>query len=310
MQCGQTKSGAYQWITHSRMNRTKTSSKLRSLLVFVEEEEDSFTEFLLSTLFPRGFRLLKVLDLQGVSLLEIFPREIVKLFHLRYLSLRGTKGKNIPGSVKKLQNLEILDLKQAMSLMSAEILNLKRLRHLLVYCYEIESYAYFDSKYGFKVPLGIGNLQSLQKRCFVEAENSAIITELGKMSQLRRLGIIKFREKDGVSLCSSIEKLTELTSLSITSEDKDIIIDLHHVSFVPESLQRLYLAGRLEELIMKLRPDGGEDYWKVAHVPAVYSCYWINCGWDVCSIERFSERENSQQGSAVRIHKRSTIWKV
>ncbi|PON94737.1 hypothetical protein TorRG33x02_095200 [Trema orientale] len=65
---------------------------------------------------------------------------------------------------------------------------------------------------------------------------------------------------------------------------------------------------------MKLRSDGGEDYWKVANVPAVYSSYWINGGWDVYSIERFSEKESSQQdaaaATAVRSHQRSTLWKV
>ncbi|GMN40820.1 hypothetical protein TIFTF001_010045 [Ficus carica] len=411
--------------------QNKSVAKLRSLLVFIEE--DLFTEFSLSTLFPRGLRLLKVLDLQGTSL-ETFPSEIVKLFHLRYLSLRDTKVKDIPSSIKKLQNLETLDLKKTyVTELPVEILNLKKLRHLLVYRYEIESYPHFDSKYGFKAPLGIGSLQSLQKLCFVEAnqDNGAIILEVGKMSQLRRLGIIKFREKDGIALCSSIEKLTKLRSLSITSEDKDNIIDLQYVSAAPESLQRLFLAGRLEELphwisslqnlailflkwsrlkedplvhlqelpnlvhleflqvydgenlhfqgkggfpklkllgldkldrlqsvtmdngvmpcleklviqrckllknvptgiehliklkaieffdmpdelIMKLRPDGGEDYRKVAHVPAVYSSYWINGGWDVYSIERFSEKENSQQGTgtAVRSNRRSTLWKV
>ncbi|PON63354.1 NB-ARC domain, LRR domain containing protein [Parasponia andersonii] len=410
----------------------KNVSKLRSLLVFVEE--DSVAEFSLSALFPRGFRLLKVLDLRGVSL-EIFPKVVVKLFHLRYLSLRDTKVKHIPGSIKKLQNLETLDLKQTyVTELPAEILNLKQLRHLLAYRYEIESYAHFDSKYGVKVPIGIGSLQSLQKLCFVEANqgNGTIMTELGKMSQLRRLGIIKFRERDGIALCSSIEKLTNLRSLSITSEQKDETIDLHRISSVPNLLQRLYLAGRFEklphwisslqnlgilllkwsrlkedplvhlqdlpnlvhleflqvydgeslhfkeggfpklkllgldkldrlqsvtmdngvmpgleklviqrckllknvpngiehltmlnaieffdmpdELIMKLRSDGGEDYWKVANVPAVYSSYWINGGWDVYSVERFSEKESSQQGAAaataVRSHRRSTLWKV
>ena len=410
----------------------KNVSKVRSLLVFVEE--DSFTKFSLSAVFPRGFRLLKVLDLRGVSL-ETFPKEIVKLFHLRYLSLRDTKVKHIPSSIKKLHNLETLDLKQTyVTELPAEILNLKQLRHLMAYRYEIESYAHFDSKYGVKAPLGIGTLQSLQKLCFVEAnqDNGTIITELGKMSQLTRLGIIKFREIDGIALCSSIEKLKKLRSLSITSEQKENIIDLHHVASAPDSLQRLYLAGRFEklphwisslqnlnilflkwsrlkedplvhlqdlpnlvhleflqvydgdrlhfkeggfpklkllgldkldrlqavtiddgvmpgleklviqrckllkdvptgiehltklkaieffdmpdELIMKLRPDGGEDHWKVANVPAVYSSYWINGAWDVYSIERFSEKESSQQGtagaSAVRSHQRSTLWKV
>ncbi|XP_062117719.1 disease resistance protein RPM1-like [Humulus lupulus] len=410
----------------------KRVSKLRSLLIF--PEEDLAAEFSLSALFPRGFRLLKVLDLRGASL-EIFPKEIVKLIHLRYLSLRNTKVNHIPSSIKKLQNLETLDLKQTyVTELPVEIASLKQLRHLLAYRYEIESYAHFDSKYGVKVPLGIGSLQSLQKLCFIEANqgNGSLMTELGNMKQLRRLGIIKFRERDGIALCSSIEKLTKLRSLSITSEQKENVIDLQQISSAPESLQRLYLAGRFEklphwinslqnlvllhlkwsrlkedplvhlqnlpnlvhleflqvydgdslhfreggflklkllgldkldrlqsvtmdngvmprleklviqrckllknvptgiehltnlkaieffdmpdELVMKLRPDGGKDYEKITNVPAVYSSYWIDGAWDVYSIERFSERESSHPGTtaaiAERRHQRSTLWKV
>uniref|UniRef100_A0A803PKN7 Disease resistance protein RPM1-like n=1 Tax=Cannabis sativa TaxID=3483 RepID=A0A803PKN7_CANSA len=379
--------------------------------------------------------LLKVLDLRGASL-ESFPKEIVKLIHLRYLSLRNTKVNHIPSSIKKLQNLETLDLKQTYVIeLPIEILSLKQLRHLLAYRYEIESCAHFDSKYGVKVPLGIGSLQSLQKLCFIKANqgNGTLMIDLGKMKQLRRLGIVKFRERDGIALCSSIEKLTKLCSLSITSEQKENVIDLQQISSAPESLQRLYLAGRLEklphwinslqnlallllkwsrlkedplvhlqnlpklvhleflqvydgdnlhfkeggfpklkllgldkldrlqsvtmdngvmpkleklviqrckllknvptgiehlsnlkvieffdmpdELVMKLRPDVGIDYEKIAHVPAVYSSYWIDGGWDVYSIERFSERESSQPGTAAAAaermrDQRSTVWKV
>lgn len=406
-------------------------SRLRSLLVFVTEEESS-SEFSMSKLFPRGLLLLKVLDLRGVPL-QMFPKEVVKLFHLRYLSLRDTKVKQIPSSIKKLQNLQTLDLKGTyVTELPPEILSLKQLRHLLVYRYEIESYAHFHtSKFGVKAPSGIGGLQSLQKLCFVEAnqENNTLMIELGKMTQLRRIGIIKFKEKDGISLCSSIEKLINLRSLNLTSDEKDTIMDLQHISSAPPFLQRLYLTGRLEklphwitslhnltklflkwsrlkedplvhlqdlpnlvhleflqvydgeslhfkaggfpslkllgldkldalqyvtiddgamsclekliiqrckllsnvpkgiecltklnlleffdmsdDLIMKLRPDGGEDYYKVAHVPAVYSSYWIDGGWDVYSLERFSERDtSSEHNTAVRSHQPSTLWKV
>ncbi|KAF4366967.1 hypothetical protein F8388_022755 [Cannabis sativa] len=405
----------------------KKVSKLCSFLIFLEE--DLAAEFSLSAL------LLKVLDLRGASL-ESFPKEIVKLIHLRYLSLRNTKVNHIPSSIKKLQNLETLDLKQTYVIeLPVEILSLKQLRHLLAYRYEIESCAHFDSKYGVKVPLGIGSLQSLQKLCFIEANqgNGTLMIDLGKMKQLRRLGIVKFRERDGIALCSSIEKLTKLRSLSITSEQKENVIDLQQISSAPESLQRLYLAGRLEklphwinslqnlallllkwsrlkedplvhlqnlpnlvhleflqvydgdslhfkeggfpklkllgldkldrlqsvtmdngvmpkleklviqcckllknvptgiehlsnlkaieffdmpdELVMKLRPDVGIDYEKITHVPAVYSSYWIDGGWDVYSIERFSERESSQPGTAAAAaermrDQRSTVWKV
>ncbi|KAF3449655.1 hypothetical protein FNV43_RR10386 [Rhamnella rubrinervis] len=403
-------------------------SRLRSLLIF--RAEDSLTEFPISRLFPRGLKLLKVLDLKGAPL-EKFSSDICKLFYLRYLNLRETKVKQIPPSIKKLQNLETLNLKNSfVTELPAEILSLKRLRHLLVYRYEIESYAHFDSKIGVKAPDGIGVLRSLQKLCFIEAnhENSTILTELGNLIQLRRLGIVKLKENGCLTLSSSIQKLTNLRSLNITSEEKSTMIDLQHISSPPQFLQRLYLTGRLEnlphwitclqnlvklslkwsrlkedplvrlqhlpnlvhleflqvyegeslhfkdgfprleflgldkldalqlltiedgvmpllekliiqrckllkkvptgieyldnlkvleffdmpdELIMKLRPDGGEDYLKVAHVSAIYSSYWMDGGWDVYSIERFAERDSSPRHStAMRSHHRSTLWKV
>ncbi|XP_024923294.3 disease resistance protein RPM1-like isoform X2 [Ziziphus jujuba] len=223
--------------------QNKNLSHLRSLLIF--NSEDSLTEF--PKLFPRSLKLLKVLELKGAPI-ENFPEEVCKLFHLKFLGLKKTKVKHIPRSIKKLQKLETLNLKDSfVTELPVEILSLKRLRHLLVYRYQIESYVHFHSKIGVTAPDGIGCLQSLQKLCFIEG-NQENLTELGKLNQLRRLGIVKFREKDGSTLCSSIEKLINLRSLSITSEEKTDVIDLQHISSPPQYLQRLYLAGHMETL--------------------------------------------------------------
>ncbi|KAM5573623.1 disease resistance protein RPM1-like [Rosa sericea] len=413
--------------TLQNVHQKRTTSQLRSLLVF--GIEDSLTDFPIPKLFPTGVQLLTVLDLQGAHL-DMFPREVVKLLLLRYLSLRHTKVKQIPGSIKKLQNLETLDLKHSQVVeLPSEILNLKRLRHLLVYRYEVESYARFNARKGVKVPAGICGLQWLQKLCFIEAnqDNGALMAELGRMNQLRRLGIFKLRKEDGVTLCSSVQNMTQLRSLSVSSTEKDKIIDLSHISRAPPFLQRLYLTGQLEklphwisslqnlvrlflkwsrlkedplvhlqglpnlvhlellqvydgeslhfeaggfpslkllgidkldelqsvtieegampclekliiqrckllkkvpsgiehltnlklleffdmpdELIMPLHPDGGEDHWKVAHVPAVYYSYWRGGGWDVYSLVNEGESFNSGT-SAVRRLKRNILWKV
>ncbi|KAK9928132.1 hypothetical protein M0R45_025284 [Rubus argutus] len=205
---------------------------------------------LLQKYFPGGFRLLNVLDLQNAPL-NVFPVEVVNLFFLKYLSLKGTKVKTIPRFIGKLQNLETLDLKHSLvTELPVEILKLQHLRHLLVYRYEFVPYGDFHSKYGFKVLAKIGVLTSLQKLCFIKAneDGGAILRELGKLVQLRRLGIVQMRKQDGKTLCSSIEKLTKLCTLSITSREEDEIIDLQHLSSPPLLLQRLYLRGRLETL--------------------------------------------------------------
>lgn len=228
--------------TLENVQQDRSVSQLRSLFMFGVIEKPS-----IHTLFPRGLRLLSVLDL-GNSLLNMFPVEVVNLFFLKYLSLRNTKVKIVPKFIGKLLNLETLDLKHChVSELPLEILKLQRLRHLLVYRYEFTSYDQFHSKYGFKFQGKIGSLRFLQKLCFIEVDQENII-ELGKLNQLRRLGIIKLRKQDGKALCYCIENLTKLCALSITSIEEDEILDLQHLSSPPLLLQRLYLRGKLERL--------------------------------------------------------------
>ncbi|KAG4992253.1 hypothetical protein JHK87_025710 [Glycine soja] len=313
-------------------------------------QDNSLENFSIRALCSTGYKLLRVLDLQDAPL-EVFPAEIVSLYLLKYLSLKNTKVKSIPGSIKKLQQLETLDLKHThVTVLPVEIVELQRLRHLLVYRYEIESYANLHSRHGFKVAAPIGLMQSLQKLCFIEADQ-ALMIELGKLTRLRRLGIRKMRKQDGAALCSSIEKMINLRSLSITAIEEDEIIDIHNIFRPPQYLHQLYLSGRLdnfphwisslknlrcdslkqvplgiehltklksielfdmpEEFITALRPNGGEDYWRVQQVPAVYISYWRDRGWDVYSLETLGERESdSSGGTAIRSLEICTLWKV
>jgi disease resistance protein RPM1 len=158
---------------------------------------------------------------------------------------------SVPSSISKLQNLESLDLKHAqVTELPVDILKLQKLRHLLVYRYEThESDDQIRNKHGFKAPAQIGNLLSVQKLCFLEADQGQkLMSELGRLIHLRRLGILKFRKEDGKDLCSSIDKLTNLRALSVTSITESEVIDLEYLSSRPQFLQRLYLTGRLERL--------------------------------------------------------------
>lgn len=48
------------------------------------------------------------------------------------------------------------------------------------------------------------------------------------------------------------------------------------------------------EFLKTIRPDEqGEDYWRVKNIPEVYSTYWRDGGWEVYSLESFSEGESS-----------------
>ena len=223
--------------------QSQSISHLRSLHIFWRVNSQSS--------FPLDhFKLLNVLDLQGAPL-EVFPNDIIKLFLLKYLSLRSTMIKIIPPAIGNLRYLETLDLKHTcITALPVEILKLQKLRHLLVYRYEIQSYAQINSRYGFKAMAQIGCLHSLQKLCHIEAEHGSndILRELGKLDQLRRLGIVRFRREHGIALCTSIEMLKRLRALSITSIEEDEVLDLESLSCPPPFLQRLFLSGRLEKL--------------------------------------------------------------
>ncbi|XP_041000030.1 disease resistance protein RPM1-like [Juglans microcarpa x Juglans regia] len=408
------------------IQENRSVSRLRSLFIFRVLEK-----LYIQRLFPGGFKLLSVLDLQNARLNK-FPMDIVNLYYLKYLSFRSTKVKTIPSLIGKLQNLETLDLKHSrVTELPVEILKLQRLRHLLVYHLELESYEYFHSRYGFKVQGNIGALRSLQKLCFIEANqcSDTIMLELGKLYQLRRLGIVKLRKEDGKSLCSSLTKLTNLRALSLTSIEEEEILDLQHLSSPPPLIQRVYLRGRLEtlphwipslhglvrlslkwsrlmddplvllqnlpnlvhlellqafegdtlyfrtggfkklkvlgldefselrcmqveagampcvekliiqrceflkrvpigieyltnlkvleffdmpeEFIQTLRPDEKQsDYWKVAHIPEVYSTYWREGGWEVNPLD-LGDGENFPRPGTItrRDHELQSLWK-
>ncbi|XP_039168448.1 disease resistance protein RPM1-like [Eucalyptus grandis] len=225
------------------LQQNRSLSQLRSLYMFGMERS------LVNTVLASDMKLLTVLDMQAAPLTR-FPAQVGDWYHLRYLSFRFTEVSTLPSSIGKLQNLETLDLKQTnVTELPVEILKLQRLRHLLVYRYKNISYSSF--KFGFRALRGIGALQSLQKLCYVEADDESsgsVMRELGMLTQLDRLAILKLRKEDGRNLCLSISKLTRLQAISVTSVDDDEFIDLKHLSSPPPFLERIYLRGRLKAL--------------------------------------------------------------
>ncbi|OMO94411.1 Disease resistance protein [Corchorus capsularis] len=243
---------------HNGLGKAKqiwNNSIVRALFVF--GLVDSPSKANLHELLIKNHKKVRLLDLQAAPLKQ-FPHGITNLVHLRYLSMRHTKVEAIPSSISKLRNLETLDLKHAhVSKLPASIVKLHKLRVLLVYRYDqIESYTHSHYKYGFNPPANLGKLKFLQKLSFLEATHGRhMLNEIGSLSQLRRLGIIKLREEDGKALCSSIKKLSQLRALSITSMDEKEIIDLPKEQLSQDfrlqclhRLQRLYLTGPLREL--------------------------------------------------------------
>ncbi|KAF8394125.1 hypothetical protein HHK36_020330 [Tetracentron sinense] len=219
-------------------------SHLRSLFMF---GLDTIPKSYVNTLFS-NIRLLSVLDLRDAPL-EKIPNEIVNLFHLRYLSLRRTKIEKLPRNIGKLLNLRTLDLKGTnIRELSSDLFKLQWLRHLIVYKDERLPYSPFCDLRGFYCKVGIGSLVNLQELSFMDVRQvGSIVRELGRLSQLRELGIMELRRQDGPELCSSIEKMNNLRGLNVKSLEEEVL-DLQFLSSPPLLLQQLQLRGNLEKL--------------------------------------------------------------
>lgn len=204
------------------------------------------SSFLLSI---SGYKLLRVLDLEGAPI-DHLPKELPDGLYLRYLSLRNTRISKLPKSVKKLTQLQTLDLKGTyVSELPPGISRLQNIRHLLAYRYYIGQHPPYYYALGVTLPQGIGQLRELQKLTYVEAtQENGMLVELGNLTQLKRLGIVKLREGDGPRLCSSVSQMTELLSLSASSISLDEPLDLRSLNPAPQRLERLYLRGQLLNL--------------------------------------------------------------
>ncbi|PIN07646.1 Apoptotic ATPase [Handroanthus impetiginosus] len=224
---------------------------LRSLLFF--RPGGSEWGLILNEVMRGGSRMLKVLELREAPI-DAIPDEVFKLYHLKYLGLRDTGVKVIPKSIGNLGKLETLDLKRCwITKLPIEILKLQRLRNLLLYDY-VYDHEYFEDIQGFNAPYEIGRLLCLQKLCYIDLANAGggrlkTVREIGKLTQLRRLGITKLRREDGKEFCSSLAKLTNLRSLVICPFEEELM-DLEY-PLSPSTfplLRTLELQGRLERI--------------------------------------------------------------
>ncbi|XXG80114.1 hypothetical protein AAC387_Pa09g1054 [Persea americana] len=218
-----------------------TLSHVRSFFAF-GDAKSSISGILLN------FKFLKVLDLESAPL-QSFPESLTELFFLRYLSLENTKMKKLPKSLGKLVNLETLNLKGTFVRdLPPTIVKLQNMRHLLVYHYDMKAPPFFYVK-AVKLPAGIDCLKSLQKLSYIKADSKrGTISELGKLTQLRRLGVVGVRKKDCRNLCASVANMKNLLSFSVRSAVADELVDLTHLETPPPGLQGLYLGGRLKKL--------------------------------------------------------------
>ncbi|RWR95032.1 disease resistance protein RPM1-like protein [Cinnamomum micranthum f. kanehirae] len=221
--------------------RASTLSHVRSFFAF-GAAKSSISEVFLK------FKFLKVLDLENAPL-ENFPELLTELFFLRYLSLENTKIKWLPKSLGKLVNLETLNLKGTFVCdLPRTIVKLQNMHNLLVCHYDMKAPPFYSMK-AVKLPAGIDCLKSLQKLSYIKANSKrGTISELGKLTQLRRLGVVGVKKKYGRNLCASIANMKNLLSFSVRSAVADELLDLEHLETPPPGLRGLFLGGCLKKL--------------------------------------------------------------
>ncbi|PON60226.1 NB-ARC domain, LRR domain containing protein [Trema orientale] len=238
--------------SHDVFERCTELSHVRSLFIFGKDE-------ILNSHVSRiikSFKLLKVLDFEDAPSLDRLPEDVGDLFHLRYLSVRGTRVKMLPKSIGKLENLETLNLVQSLVYeLPFKISRLHKLRNLLAYQFDKIQDWHIGTIRGVKIKTGIGWSKALQKLYCIEA-NIDLFKELNNLTELRMLGITGLRNEDGRTLCGSVQKMKQLESLHVASVSEDETMSLEYLSSPPQFLRHLFLFGHLRTVpgwITKLR---------------------------------------------------------
>ncbi|CAN6479616.1 unnamed protein product [Victoria cruziana] len=204
-------------IHHRLEQGTPALPLARSFISFTESEPPIYHE-----LVRKNFKLLKVLDLEGVRSFETLPKEIGDLVLLTYLGLRHTSVETVPRSTKKLHKLQTLDLRTSANVRlskSTFSFNLKakhvnrmiNLRHL-----------YFGNKsrgnstfnaMEVTPDFGVGGtLKELQTLSYVKA-GSWVEKGLCSMTKLRKLGMQVTERYPSRSVLEAIPRLSHLRSL-------------------------------------------------------------------------------------------------
>ncbi|XP_058114481.1 putative disease resistance protein At1g50180 [Magnolia sinica] len=181
----------------------------------------------------RGFKLLRVLYIDGVIIIKKLPREIGELIHLRYLGCTSNELKSLPSSIFNLPNLQTL---------------------------------FVPFGYKIKVPSTIWKMQQLRHLQLVMA-GKWMEGCLGNLTNLRKLGIVLVTTADAEVFKDSIVKLGCLHSLSVSVRYQRLLVprnshlvklrrsqqfETQEWSLPPFSnllkLSKLYLEANLEKL--------------------------------------------------------------
>ncbi|KAL6855936.1 hypothetical protein ACP4OV_018738 [Aristida adscensionis] len=227
---------------------SKMLSHVRSLSIFTDGKILQFG----------WMKLMRILDLEGCeSLTNRDLENMCKLFQLEYLSLRRTHVMELPKQIGKLQKLETLDIRETgIKLLPPGIANLPHLANLLGgrRFYNHSGLWPVSEFWGLHIPNRFGNLDALETLAQVEITESTShsITELGRLSRLRKLGVMMFVDDDNswASLISVLENLSSsLCSLLLWRPYGMMNFDsLDSLSRPPMFMRSIDFRGQLRRL--------------------------------------------------------------
>jgi len=155
------------------------ANRLRTFLpLCIRSEEGASKLWVSSTLMHdlfSKFKFFRVLSLSGFAIENELLDSIGNLKHLSYLDLSGTNIKKLPNSVCSLYNLQILKLRNCLSLeeLPLNLCNLTNLRYLD-----------FSGTKVRKMPMNVGKLKNLQvlSSFYVDKGSDANVHNLGELN--------------------------------------------------------------------------------------------------------------------------------
>jgi len=195
------------------------------------------------------FGIVQVLDLEGCTdFKQHHVKDICKMILLKYLSLRGTDTKWLPDSIKKLKNLETLDIRETNIFeLPNTICRLELLVNILG--------GNKTTRMSLKVPEELKKKKKMKAlRVLSGIEIIGGSADFHHLTELRKLAIYKLKTMKGdasfTELSSSIEYLGgySLHTLIIDDESSEFIKSLDNLSSPPKFLVALELSGKMVKL--------------------------------------------------------------
>jgi disease resistance protein RPM1 len=227
----------------ARSLKVAAASRIRSFILFERQVASSWINDISS-----NFRLIRVLCLRFANIHQV-PGVVSELLNLHYLDLAHTNVKHIPASLGKLRKLQVLDLRFSyVEQLPREITLLTKLRHLYVYMLHDVQERVFDCFSATNIPGNICRLKNLQSLQSVAASKN-VLTQLGSLTMMRSLSIIKMHQYYIAELWDSLAKMPSLSRLVIFASSKDDVLNL--VMLKPlQNLKFFWLRGRLYEKVL------------------------------------------------------------